>query len=127
MPKTLVWKGNQLAKIGSQRRSEKRYDFSVRLGGAIKWMCRSPAALRAPKSGRVEKWRGGLGGAYRLPALSVAGASLASPCSVSTSRSSNRACGFLAHGSPTGFTDQHTMALSRIGRDSENIAIFAGK
>jgi len=25
-------------------------------------------------------WRGGLGGAYRLPALSSAGASLASPC-----------------------------------------------
>ena len=32
-----------------------------------------------------------------------------------------------AHGSPTGFSLQHTMALSRIGRDSENIAIFAGK
>jgi hypothetical protein len=55
----------------------------------------------------------------RFPALSSAGAS--------TSRSSNRACGFLAHGSPTGFSHQHTMALYRIGRDSENIAIFAGK
>ena len=43
------------------------------------------------------------------------------------SRSSNRACGFLAHGSPTGFSHQHTMALSGIGRDSENITIFAGK
>lgn len=31
--------------------------------------------------GRVEKWRGGLGVAYRFPALSFAGASLAPPCS----------------------------------------------
>ena len=62
---------------------------------------------------RVERWRGGLGVAYRFPALSSAGASLAAPCSVSTSRSSNRACGFLAHGSPTGFSRQHTMARSR--------------
>jgi hypothetical protein len=30
--------------------------------------------------GRVEKWRGGLGLAYRFPALSFAGASLAVPC-----------------------------------------------
>ena len=28
----------------------------------------------------VEVWRGGLGGAYRLPTLSSAGASLAPPC-----------------------------------------------
>ena len=28
----------------------------------------------------VEVWRGGLGGTYRLPALSFAGASLAPPC-----------------------------------------------
>ncbi len=28
----------------------------------------------------VEMWRGGVGAAYRLPALSSAGASLASPC-----------------------------------------------
>ena len=34
-------------------------------------------------------WRGGLGQAYLLPALSFAGASLSKPCSVSTSRSSN--------------------------------------
>jgi hypothetical protein len=34
-------------------------------------------------------WRGGLGLAYLLPALSFAGASLSKPCSVSTSRSSN--------------------------------------
>jgi hypothetical protein len=39
-----------------------------------------------------------LGLAYLLPALSVTGASLASPCSVSTSRSSNRAGGFPAPG-----------------------------
>ena len=30
------------------------------------------------------------------------------PCSVSTSRSSNRTCGFPASGSPTGLTHQHT-------------------
>ena len=34
--------------------------------------------------GRVEGWRGGLGAAYLLPALSSAGASRAAPCSVST-------------------------------------------
>ncbi len=44
-------------------------------------------------------WRGGLGGAYRLPTLSSVGASLAPPCSVSTPRSSNRTCGFAASGS----------------------------
>src|SRR6266581_7060886 len=38
--------------------------------------------------GRVEVWRGGLGSAYRFPTLSVAGASLTEPCSVSTPRSS---------------------------------------
>ena len=64
---------------------------------------------RISRPGRVEKWRGGLGWAYRLPALSVAGASLAQPCSVSTSRSSNRTCGFPASGSRTGFTTGHTL------------------
>jgi len=39
-----------------------------------------------------------LGSAYLFPALSFAGASLALPCSVSTSRSSNPACGFPAPG-----------------------------
>ena len=34
-------------------------------------------------------WRGGVEAAYPFPALSSAGASLAAPCSVSTSRSSN--------------------------------------
>ena len=48
---------------------------------------------------RVEMWRGGLGCAYLLPALWSAGASLAQPCSVSTSRSSNRTGGFPASGS----------------------------
>jgi hypothetical protein len=71
------------------------------------------------QTGRVERWRGGLGLAYLLPALSSAGASIASPCSVSTSRSSNPACGFPAPGSPTGFSHQHTNALFRLGRDSE--------
>jgi transposase len=53
--------------------------------------------------GRVEVWRGGLDGAYRLPALSSAGASLAQPCSVSTPRSSNRTCSFTASGSLADF------------------------
>jgi transposase len=51
--------------------------------------------------GRVERWRGSLGQAHPLPALSSAGASLARPCSVSTSRSSNRTGGFPASGSRT--------------------------
>jgi len=50
------------------------------------------------RDSRVEVWRGGLGSAYRFPALSCAGASLAPPCSVSTPRSSNRAGGFPAPG-----------------------------
>ena len=44
-------------------------------------------------------WRSGLGGVYLLPALSLAGASRTPPCSVSTSRSSNRTGGFPASGS----------------------------
>jgi len=56
---------------------------------------------RAVELGRVETWRGGLGGACLLPALSSAGASIAPPCSVSTPRSSNRTCGFAASGSPS--------------------------
>jgi len=58
-------------------------------------------ALMTDGSGRVEMWRGGLGTAYLFPALSSAGASLADPCSVSTSRSSNRTGGFPASGSRT--------------------------
>jgi hypothetical protein len=41
-------------------------------------------------------WRGGVGATYPLPALSLAGAS---PCSVSTPRSSNRTGLFQASGS----------------------------
>ncbi len=50
---------------------------------------------------RVEMWRGCLGLAYLCPALSIAGASLSRPCSVSTSRSSNRTCATNASGSRT--------------------------
>ena len=41
-----------------------------------------PSTQPDPKKpvGGVEVWRGGLGGTYRLPALSVAGASLVPPC-----------------------------------------------
>ena len=53
-------------------------------------------AAIAVNSGGVEMWRGGVGWAYPSaclpvgrPTLSVAGVSLAIPCSVSTSRSSN--------------------------------------
>ena len=54
-----------------------------------------------PVPSRVEEWRGCLGLAYLLPALSVAGASIASPCPVSTPRSSNRTGPFKASGSRT--------------------------
>jgi hypothetical protein len=59
----------------------------------------SPAERRQYSS-RVESRCGAvvLGWAYLCPALSVAGASLALPCSVSTPRSSNRAGGFPAPG-----------------------------
>ena len=57
---------------------------------------------------------GGLGAAYLFPPLSSGGASIASPCSVSTSRSSNRTCGFPASGSPTAVAFRHTLpTLSR--------------
>src|SRR5208283_587493 len=52
----------------------------------------------AVPSGRVEVWRGGVGEIQLLPTLSVAGASLVSPCSVSTPRSSNRTGGLPASG-----------------------------
>jgi hypothetical protein len=51
------------------------------------------------RMGRVEMWRGGLGWACLFPALSSAGASLSKPCSVSTSRSSNRTGAINASGS----------------------------
>ena len=53
-------------------------------------------------------WRGSLGAAYLFPPLSSGGASIASPCPVSTSRSSNRTCGFPASGSPTNVAFRHT-------------------
>jgi hypothetical protein len=59
---------------------------------------------------RVGKWRGGLGAAYPVLTLSVVSASLAAPCSVSTSPSSNRTCRFAASGSPTGFATRATAA-----------------
>ncbi len=65
--------------------------------------------------GRVERWRGSLGQAHPLPALSSAGASLAWPCPVSTSRSSNRTCGFPASGS---HSDPHAFAFGVVARRS---------
>jgi hypothetical protein len=65
--------------------------------------------------GRVERWRGGGGQAQRLPALSAAGASLARPCPVSTSRSSNRTCRFPASGS---HPDLQAFAFGRAARRS---------
>jgi hypothetical protein len=65
--------------------------------------------------GRVERWRGGLGQAQLLPALSSAGASLARPCPVSTSRSSNRTCRFPASGS---HPDPPAFAFGRAARRS---------
>src|SRR6266536_6396211 len=65
----------------------------------------------------VEMWRGGLGAACRFPALSAAGASLSGPCSVSTSRSSNRMCGFPASGSRRkGHDVAHASLLVRLVR-----------
>ncbi len=83
--------------------------------------------LYSAKFGRVERWRGGLGGAYLLPTLSVAGASVSPPCSVSTLPligpdvriSRIRLSDWLRR-------PAHD-ALFCFGRDSENIAIFAGK
>ena len=49
-------------------------------------------------SGGFEMWRGGLGWHICWPTLSIAGVSLAIPYSVSTSRSSNRMCGWPASG-----------------------------
>jgi hypothetical protein len=61
---------------------------------------------------RVEEWRGGVGLAYLLPALSVAGASRAAPCPVSTPRSSNRTGPFQASGSRTRLN--HPFALEEL-------------
>ena len=69
--------------------------------------------------GRVERWRGCLGGTHRLPALSSAGASLVPPCPVSTSRSSNRTCRSPASGSHSNtqaFTFGAAVRRSGIGK-----------
>jgi hypothetical protein len=59
--------------------------------------------------GRVEKWRGGLGGGMSVYRGFPCVAQNRTPYSVSTSRSSNRTGAFNASGSPTGFTDWHTV------------------
>jgi hypothetical protein len=64
---------------------------------------------------RVEMWRGCVGTAYLLPALSSTGASLAGPCSVSTSRSSNRTCGATASGSRRRLTRSPTEGWQSAG------------
>ena len=63
------------------------------------------------ETGRVGMSRGGLGMAYLVPTLSVAGASLSIPCSVFTSRSSNRTCASRASGSRT---EHHAFAHGRL-------------
>ena len=70
---------------------------------------------------RVERWRGSLGAAYRLPALSFAGASLAEPCPVSTARSSNRTCGLPASGSRIRFILKACAWSQASRRDSQDL------
>ncbi len=65
------------------------------------------------KKSRVERWRGGLGGGISgCPGFPCVAQSR-TPCSVSTSRSSNRTCGFAASGSRT---RNHTFAHEMPGR-----------
>ena len=59
--------------------------------------------------GRVERWRGGVGFAYSVSGFPRLCLNSRMPCSVSTSRSSNRTGGFPASGSPTGFTVKPTI------------------
>ena len=67
-------------------------------------------------------WRGGLGSAYRFPTFSVVGASLSGPCSVSTSRSSNRTGAFNASGSRRKFHDvAHGKLFVRLVRQTRPI------
>jgi transposase len=100
---------------------EKLIEPNSALGSAIRYMLRHWEKLTlflrqagAPL-GRVERWRGGLGQTHLLPALSFAGASLARPCPVSTSRSSNRTCRFPASGS---HPDSQAFAFGRAARQS---------
>jgi hypothetical protein len=65
-------------------------------------------------------WRGGLGSAYLLPALSAAGASLSGPCSVSTSRSLSRTGLFQASGSRRRLTQQPEPLHVTLSATSEN-------
>jgi hypothetical protein len=69
-------------------------------------MC--PRKLDGGKRSRVEEWRGGLGVALRVAGPFGCRCPSIPPCSVSTPRSSNRACGFAAPGSPTGFFSRPT-------------------
>jgi hypothetical protein len=94
-------------------------------------------AMRLPETtscgwaSRVERWRGGLGAAYLLPALSFAGASITVPCSVSTSRSSNRTCGFPASGFRTrthAFRPRNVaVAQSQLDKPQFFMQVFVGK
>ena len=79
------------SRAGNVRRSQ--FDRS-RSGRSCRCGC-----LNSRKAREVEVWRGGLGSAHPLPALSSAGASLASPCPVSTPHLSNPARRFPAPGS----------------------------
>src|ERR1700751_1370274 len=71
-------------------------------------------------------WRGGLGAPYLFPALSSAGASLGSPCSVSTSRSSNRTGGSPASGSRKRLTLSPTENCASVGPDEQDPTLHKG-
>src|ERR1700722_5086659 len=77
-------------------------------------------AWAGESSGRVEMWRGGLGAPYLFSALSSAGASLSSPCSVSTSRSSNRTGGSPASGSQRRLTLSPTESCVSVCPDEQD-------
>jgi hypothetical protein len=100
--------------VGLVRHSQRKRGETVRLDlrntapvldptGMATGILRPAVGLRPEQApapwGRVEMWRGGLGLACLFPALSSAGASLSQPCSVSTSRSSNRTGAVNASGS----------------------------
>ena len=85
-------------------RSERKLPGRIRTCWKKQRLCTAHVNFRlslTPLQGRVEMWRGGLGKAYLFPTLSFVGASISQPCSVSTSRSSNRTGGFPASGSRT--------------------------
>ena len=79
------------------------------------------AEATRPEKGRVERWRGGLGcGLLLCPGFPVVRClNIRLPCSVSTSRSSNRTCGFPASGSRTrthAFAHAARRAITQSGR-----------